>query len=321
MTTTTADMAALVEGLTVPAGLIRAGVDDAQRVYALQAEHERRLTGEVTETVEDACRELEQPGGIHWLLPGPDGQVRLRLAAFSHAGNEHVFVSLIADEGVDDETGRSVLAFGLDAARRLDPAKPVHCGALDADSRTLGWLEAAGGVVVRRFGRMDIDIDPADPPADPELPPGVTLRTVEDTDDDWRILHRVVDKAFSDHFGHVEQSFEDFIVFERSWVDDYSLVWVASVDGEPAAALIGKQRPGDGYIGVLGTLQAYRGRNLARTLLRTAFAEFARRGEKRASLNVDLTNPTGAVHVYTSVGMRHSQTFIAYEFPGGTAAG
>ena len=47
----------------------------------------------------------------------------------------------------------------------------------------------------------------------------------------------------------------------------------------------------------------WRGRGLARALLLTALEEFRRRGLPAAYLGVDTLNPTGALHLYTSVGM------------------
>ena len=48
----------------------------------------------------------------------------------------------------------------------------------------------------------------------------------------------------------------------------------------------------------------WRGRGLGRALLREAFAELRRRGLPRAYLGVDSENPTGAMGLYESVGMR-----------------
>jgi ribosomal protein S18 acetylase RimI-like enzyme len=47
--------------------------------------------------------------------------------------------------------------------------------------------------------------------------------------------------------------------------------------------------------------------------LETAFAEFHRRGYRRAGLSVDATNPTGAVALYESVGMKSLYEAILYE--------
>ena len=49
------------------------------------------------------------------------------------------------------------------------------------------------------------------------------------------------------------------------------------------------------------------------TLLRTAFAEFLRRGERRVALGVDAEGTTGAARLYERVGMRVFSRAVVYE--------
>jgi GNAT superfamily N-acetyltransferase len=49
--------------------------------------------------------------------------------------------------------------------------------------------------------------------------------------------------------------------------------------------------------------ELWRRRGIALALLRTAFAEFHRRGIPRAELGVDAENPTGATRLYERAGM------------------
>jgi ribosomal protein S18 acetylase RimI-like enzyme len=308
---------AALSGLDVPAGLVPVTPDDVPRLFALAAEHERRLFGAVQHTADDIARDIVRQPSRYWLRETADG-VDIWVGALDMAHNENVFGWVITGPDVDDATGEQLVRFAIAVARRLNPDQTVHLSADSGDATMLRWLEAAGGRLIRRFARMEVPLDATgEHAAPPEQPAGVSIRNVTDTEDDWRRLHRVIDTAFSDHFGHVEASFEDFVADERQWIDDYSLCWLATVGGEPAAALLGKRRPGSGYVGVLGTLREHRGRGLGTLLLRVAFAEFARRGETVGSLNVDLTNPTGAVRVYESVGMRVVQTELAFEYPAG----
>ena len=59
-----------------------------------------------------------------------------------------------------------------------------------------------------------------------------------------------------------------------------------------------------GWVNALGVRTSRRRRGLGELLLRTAFAEFARRGETRVGLGVDTENETGATRLYERVGMR-----------------
>ena len=59
-----------------------------------------------------------------------------------------------------------------------------------------------------------------------------------------------------------------------------------------------------GHVGMLGVVEQYRGRGLARFLLRDAFALDAAAGRAGTILLVDTNNPTPALGLYLSVGMR-----------------
>jgi ribosomal protein S18 acetylase RimI-like enzyme len=60
----------------------------------------------------------------------------------------------------------------------------------------------------------------------------------------------------------------------------------------------------DHWVNDLGVRAPWRRRGLGELLLRTAFAEFARRGETRVGLGVDGENEAGATRLYERVGIR-----------------
>ena len=66
------------------------------------------------------------------------------------------------------------------------------------------------------------------------------------------------------------------------------------------------------HIGSLGVLREFRGRGLAKLLLQRAFAGYAERGLRGVQLGVDSTSPTGANHLYESVGMRPHRVIDAW---------
>jgi ribosomal protein S18 acetylase RimI-like enzyme len=53
-----------------------------------------------------------------------------------------------------------------------------------------------------------------------------------------------------------------------------------------------------------GVRRPWRRRGLGLALLRRAFGEFQRRGERLVQLGVDAASPTGATRLYERVGMR-----------------
>jgi mycothiol synthase len=224
--------------------------------------------------------------------------------------------------GLDKAVGDPLLAAVRAAAAAADPTRPVHYFANASADRARAWVESHGGTAIRHFWRMRIDLDAGDPTVAPALPEGVTIRTIREDEADLREVFRVVDTAFEDHFGHEGgRTFEQWITSIRKHSQlDFTLWWVAEVDGVPVAALLGWRLPDHehgwtGQVGTLGTLREARGRGIGGCLLRTAFAEFAARGLRKVTLGVDAANLTGAVRLYESVGMRVAHEWVLYEFP------
>jgi ribosomal protein S18 acetylase RimI-like enzyme len=74
-----------------------------------------------------------------------------------------------------------------------------------------------------------------------------------------------------------------------------------------------KRDPDLGWVDALGVRAGYRRRGIAEALLRTAFAEFWRRGERRVGLGVDAESPTGATRLYERAGMRTLWHAVVWE--------
>ena len=116
-------------------------------------------------------------------------------------------------------------------------------------------------------------------------------------------------RAFVEHFGHVERSFEEWHQsIEAASTSDWAQVRVAYLDGEPVAMVRGSDQFVDdedcGYVTTVAVLPEARGRGLAKLLLRQAFVDDHRRGRRGTILHVDTNNVTPAVGLYQSVGMR-----------------
>jgi len=63
---------------------------------------------------------------------------------------------------------------------------------------------------------------------------------------------------------------------------------------------------------MLSVLREYRGRGVAKFLLRDAFHRDAGLGFTGTALHCDATNPTGATQLYESVGMQRDQYYLAW---------
>lgn len=172
---------------------------------------------------------------------------------------------------------------------------------------------------IRSFYTMRIHLET--PPAPPQWPQGITLRTC-DPQTDLEAVYRAVDESFSDHFGHVETPFEEgFARFQHFMAADEHFdptLWFLAMDGDQIAgvSLCRKQADNDpnvGWVNTLGVRRPWRKKGLGKALLLHSFGEFYRRGKPMAGLGVDAQNLTGALRLYEAVGMHVHRTFDQFE--------
>lgn len=247
------------------------------------------------------------------------------LVAFSYAdcetGHMAFEIEVRVRPGKPLDLGLPLLQAAREAARDVDPAKPIHMFANEGAHAYRRWLQERGAVEIRRFWRMLIDLDD-NPPSVPEPAEGVTLRLARDEESDLREIFQITDDSFSEHFGHTgERTYEKWIEHWRKRAGfDLSLWWVAELNGKPVSVLLGQTLSVEGgttngHVATLGTLKEARGKGIGTLLLRTSFAEFHKRGLRRVTLGVDSENGTGAVKLYESVGMHSAAVWPLYELP------
>jgi ribosomal protein S18 acetylase RimI-like enzyme len=167
-----------------------------------------------------------------------------------------------------------------------------------------GVLAGRGYAPWRSSFTMEIDLTER-PVAVP--PDGLELRTYRD--EDAEPLRASLNEAFTDDpFWHEvsASSFHEFYVRARGFDPQ---LWLLAWDRAEIAgsSLAYPQRGSDdrlGWIGTLSVRRPWRGRGLGKALLRASFARLYDRGLRRVGLGVDAENPTGAVRLYESVGMR-----------------
>jgi ribosomal protein S18 acetylase RimI-like enzyme len=175
-------------------------------------------------------------------------------------------------------------------------------------------LEALGYRFARVFWHMERSVDAtyrAGPP-----PASVTIRGY-DPDADDRLVWRLVEDSFAEHYGQEPQSWESWqadMLGASTW--DPALVWIAELAGEPVGVVICQDIDGVGWIGDLGVVKTGRGRGVGRALLEHGFAILAARGRTLVRLNVDSDNETGAAGLYERAGMHVLRAFHCYERPG-----
>jgi ribosomal protein S18 acetylase RimI-like enzyme len=134
---------------------------------------------------------------------------------------------------------------------------------------------------------------------EPEWPHGVTVRTFEPADAPK--VHALLDHAYGGWDGtYVPRAHDDWVGAMTGDIEfDPTTWWLA----ERNATLVGCALWWkSGWLKDLVVRESERGHGLGTALIRQGFAEFARRGVRRAGLKVDAANPTGAPRLYARLG-------------------
>jgi mycothiol synthase len=169
----------------------------------------------------------------------------------------------------------------------------------EADNLTRRLLTERGYVRVRSFMTMRRDLAPDEDPG--TSPDGITIRRYAEADEET--LHRVHEESFSDHWGFRPTSLESFneAMHAEDW--DPSLVFLADAGDRTVGHAVSFLFEPFGFVAMLGVVHEWRGRGIAKALLRRSFAELASRGKREVQLGVDARNPHGAVALYEGLGM------------------
>ncbi len=215
---------------------------------------------------------------------------------------------------------QALVAHGLELAHAIVGERAgwkLRSGTYEREDGYRQTLQSHGFHEVRRFWRMEVaSTSPEVPAHAPALPAGVTIES-GDGEEHKRALYEVDQAAFADHWNFTPRSYEEswkHILGEPGARPEYW--WLLRVDGAPAALCVlneSRLELGYAYVSILGVLREFRGRGLARLLLRTAFVQARDMGLAGTALHVDSQNPTGATALYRSVGMTPAQVYVAFE--------
>jgi mycothiol synthase len=206
--------------------------------------------------------------------------------------------------------GSWALAWG-EALAAERGSEGVRAKTADRDVVGRALLTSRGYVRVRSSFTMGMKLAREEDPG--VAPAGVTIRVFE-TGRDERVLHEVYEASFADHWGFRPipyATFEAGMYGAEDW--DPSLAHLAEVDGEVVGHVVALSFAGEGNVESIGVVPRWRGRGIAKALLRRAFAELAKRGHHEVRLGVDAQNPTGAVALYESVGMTPYRSYDIFD--------
>ncbi|MFM8826626.1 MAG: GNAT family N-acetyltransferase [Actinomycetota bacterium] len=208
--------------------------------------------------------------------------------------------------------GSAMLTWGIGRARRQLSANPlglpvaVRAASLDGDAESAGLLAAHGFVPERWFNDLHRTLD--DPPAVPATEGFAVVPWDPSRNEE---LREVKNSAFRDHWGSTPTSTEGWDQLTSGFGARTDLSFMAlDGQGRVVGLVLTHRYPDDdvviggryGWIDKVATLAEWRGRGVARAMIATALAAYAREGLTHAAMDVDTDNPTGAFGLYTAMG-------------------
>jgi ribosomal protein S18 acetylase RimI-like enzyme len=315
---------------TLPAGYSARGhnLDDAADFLRIIEAIDVHACGESTASIEeirdDLKSEMLNDGRGAVAIVDADGRVCAIVNAFNElALNRGLFLDVFIAPTLANSTGpaiateivRAAVVYSHEIAQSYPETEPfIRTGLYAADTAFLAGLKANGFEQSRILWRMRIDHQPELAPV--VAPDGVRFATFDQTEESWRAIHAVQMDSFTEYHDFRAKPYEEW---RAHWSDreteDPALWRVAYVGDEMVGLCMRSKRfesLGFGYIGSLGVLKEFRSRGIARALLHDAFYFDQENGLNTTLLHGDSTNPTGAMFLYQSVGMRQDREYLAY---------
>jgi ribosomal protein S18 acetylase RimI-like enzyme len=286
--------------------------DDAEAVFDLVSAYNTAVLGFADYTLDDMVDVLTDPGfepaTDGWLVFDGDRLVGFGMV-FGRGDHRHLDLDAVTTDPLvwryllDRITQRA----GEFATQYGHSSVQLDAVAYRADEARRDRLVEDGFQPATTYHRMRIDHD--GPVAAPEVPAGVTVRRGAPDEDSRRAAHHLLTTTFAGQFGFTPRTFDEWeVAHESQSTFDWSQTTLLEVDGRAVAFReCNDQFVEDencGYIGRLGVLEEARGKGLATFLLRDQFALDAAAGRTGTILHVDTNNPTPALGLYLSVGMR-----------------
>jgi GNAT superfamily N-acetyltransferase len=176
-------------------------------------------------------------------------------------------------------------------------------------------LAQAGYTHERTFYRMEIVFN--GPPPEPQLPPGISIRSFRWGEED-RAVYEAFEDAQADEWGHEWAPFDKWHHYFIDVEEQFDpAAWFLAVEGETIVgyALCRWERAGEpdrSTVRYVAVRKPWRKRGIALALLHAAFGGIYRHGKRGAGLGVDATSYTGADRLYVRAGMRRAFETLRY---------
>ncbi|MCB9452199.1 MAG: GNAT family N-acetyltransferase [Anaerolineaceae bacterium] len=209
-----------------------------------------------------------------------------------------------------------------EAIDRVDPDLQVimSAGTPSTYAPAHHLLAGYGLTKTRSFYTMEIDLD--GDPVTPQWAEGITLRSHDGTDEDFRAIIAAVDDAFTDHWGFVKQPLDETVARWQHFLSNDPhfdpALWFVAMDGNEIAGMSlcyskTTRDPQMGWVGTLGVRRPWRRKGVALALLYHSFNAFRQLDKGSAGLGVDASSLTGATRLYEKAGMHVARQFDRYE--------
>jgi ribosomal protein S18 acetylase RimI-like enzyme len=189
----------------------------------------------------------------------------------------------------------------------------------DLEPDVCGHYESLGFEIETYGASMSRTLD-ADLPTH-SLPDGLEIRPV--TEDHLRQIWEADQEAFRDHWGWSEPTENDYRWFLDNPHREISL-WRVAWDGDEVAGqvksyinheendILGRRR---GYTEFISTGRKWRKQGVASALICASFEALRDAGMTEAALGVHAENPTGAFHLYESLGFEVESMWLSWQRP------
>jgi mycothiol synthase len=286
---------------------------DAEDLYGMLAAYNTSVIGFADCTPSEVADGLVEPGfepeTDGWLVVAKSGLPVGYATAFGKGDREFVEIEVAAQ---DPAVAAWLFDQTMDRAREMGHERghaeiTVDSFVYRADELLRALLSGHDFSAATSYHRMRIDHN--GPVAAPEEPTGVVVRRGAFDDAARWAAHEVILECFRGQFGFVARPHDEWLAAREAQATfDWSQLTVLECDGRAVAI----RDCGDGYvedencgyIQMLGVVEEFRGRGLARFLLHDAFALDAAAGRAGTILLVDTNNPTPALGLYLSVGLK-----------------
>ena len=304
---------------------------DVEAITDLKNIQMEAILGQRTLTVSQIRTDWESPGfdieNAGRVLVNPAGEMIGSIVVWDNdAVPVHVGIDLdIHPDYNDTDVGRQLFDWAEERAyqaidRVPENARVVLSGwTLDSYAPRKHLLDAMGMKHIRSFYTMRIDMD--SPPQVPTWPEGIRVRQFNRETDELALV-KAVDEAFKDHWGYVEEPFEEVLKHWRHWMDTSEFydptLWFLAMDGDEIVGVSlceprSSESPDAGYVADLAVRRPWRRRGIATALLQHSFGKLWKRGKQAVTLGVDASSLTNATRLYEKVGMRVSRHWLTYE--------